>query len=1070
MNDSISVPEQGQIVKVRQRRYSVVEVAQSTLPFDILKPVTPNLAFHKSSVGQTQHLVTLASVEDDALGEELQIVWEIEPGAEIIEESLLPTPTDFDPPYRLDAFLNAVRWGAASSADVKSLQAPFRSGIDIEDYQLDPVARAITMPRVNLLIADDVGLGKTIEAGLVLQELIIRHRTRKVLVVCPAALQLQWRDQMRDKFGLEFRIVDSELMKTLRRKRGLHVNPWTHFPRLITSIDFLKRERPMRLMTETLPSEGESTYPRRFDMLIVDEAHNIAPAGQGQQYATDSQRTLAIRRLAPHFEHKLFLSATPHNGFQESFTTLLELLDNQRFARGVRPDRDQLKAVMIRRLKSELPPRWDGTSRFPKRELEAIEVNYSQTEREVHRLLQTYSQSRIKGAADDGVERYASEFVLKLLKKRLFSSPRAFVLTLEKHLNSLENAKRRTSTSANLRANVGILRRQIEQVEETETDDDEALDEAVQTALDAAAPLFRQPNQQEQLWLDQMHGWAEKASRTLDNKAQRLVEWLRRYIKPNNRWSDERVIIFTEYRDTQKWLHEMLYSADLADADRLMMLSGGMDDESREKIKAAFQADPRESKVRILLATDAASEGIDLQNYCSRLIHYEIPWNPNRLEQRNGRIDRHGQRADAVQIYHFVSSLYAKRVDDDLPVGELEADLEFIWRAAQKVNRIREDLGKVGPVIAQQVEEAMLGKRHRLDTASSESSASEVRALLKFERDLKRDIDRLYGQLQASQRELQLTPENVQAVVEIALELAGQPPLVKKILHDLHGEKPDIKVFELPQLSGSWATAADGLLHPHTNQRRPIVFNAEDAKGRDDVVLAHLNHRLVTMSLRLLRAEVWSAQPSLHRVAARVIPALVSEEPLVIAHARLLLIGGDSQRLHEEVILAGGRLKGGKFERMEYSDLVKALESVRPQQAVMPSFQKRLGELWPTHQAGLLRALEVARDERFKRLQKQLNDRATKEIKDITAILNELRTTILQKLNEPEFRQLQLTGFSTAEQEQFERNKSALHSRVAQIPTEIELEVATIRKRFADPAARFFPVAVTYLVPDKLNH
>ncbi len=164
--------------------------------------------------GHGQHLVTLTSVEDDALGEELQVIWELEPGARVIEKvapaGARPASTT---PHRLDAFLDAVRWGAVSSADVRALQAPFRSGIDIEDYQLDPVVRAIQMPRVNLLIADDVGLGKTIEAGLVIQELILRHRARRVLVVCPASLQIQWRDQMRDKFGLEFRIVDSDLMQ-----------------------------------------------------------------------------------------------------------------------------------------------------------------------------------------------------------------------------------------------------------------------------------------------------------------------------------------------------------------------------------------------------------------------------------------------------------------------------------------------------------------------------------------------------------------------------------------------------------------------------------------------------------------------------------------------------------------------------------------------------------------------------------------------------------------------------------------------------------------------------------------
>lgn len=235
-----SPPEQGQLVSVRQRKYIVSDVTASALDTG---PIGP-------SVATTQHLVALSSVEDDALGEELQVIWELEPAAEVLEHVALPSPTGFDAPQRLDAFLDAVRWGAVSTADVRSVRSPFRSGIEIEEYQPDPVVRAIQMPGVSLLVADDVGLGKTIEAGLVALEPIIRYRARRVLVVCPASLQVQWRDQMRDKFGLEFRIVDSELMRTLRRKRGIHVNPWTHFPRLITSIDFLKRDRPLRLFSE----------------------------------------------------------------------------------------------------------------------------------------------------------------------------------------------------------------------------------------------------------------------------------------------------------------------------------------------------------------------------------------------------------------------------------------------------------------------------------------------------------------------------------------------------------------------------------------------------------------------------------------------------------------------------------------------------------------------------------------------------------------------------------------------------------------------------------------------------
>ncbi len=1049
-----SVPEQGQLVDVRQRRYVVTEVEASTLPASPLKSARP-----------VQNLVTLTSVEDDALGEELQVIWELEPGTRVHEKLALPEPTGFDPPARLDAFLDAVRWGAASTADIRSIQAPFRSGIEIQDYQLDPVVRAIQMPRVSLGIFDAVGLGKTIEAGLVALELIIRHRARRILVVCPASLQVQWRDQMRDKFGLDFRIVDSELLRHLRRSRGLHVNPWTHFPRLITSIDFLKRERPLRLFREALPAEGEPAYPRRFDLLILDEAHNVAPAGRGQ-YATDSLRTEAVRLLAPHFEHKLFLTATPHNGYPESFSALLELLDAQRFARGVVPDRQQLGAVMVRRLKSELPRRWDGSSRFPERKLDAIEVPYTQAERRIHAALREYAESRQRDAGDDA-GRTATEFVLKLLKKRLFSSPAAFAATLAKHEQSLRQARKRQAAA---RPTLGVLRRQIDAVEQEYADDEES-EATAGDAVETASLLFREPGQEERALLDEMRAWAQAASARPDSKAAELIRWLHATLKPGGKWANERVIIFTEYRATQKWLQTLLASEGLAGSDRLMTLYGGMDSEERERIKAAFQYDPAGSPVRILLATDAASEGIDLQNHCHRLVHYEVPWNPNRMEQRNGRVDRHGQRAKEVRIYHFVGKGYKQRSSGFTSAGDLEGDLEFLFRACEKVEQIREDLGKVGPVIAQQVEEAMLGRRSRLDTADAERGAEPVRKLLKFERDLKVQVEQLLDQYRYTRQEMRLSPENIQAVVEIALDLAGQPPLVpaqaKGIWPDPAGRRAACPVFHLPALKGSWAACSIGLEHPHTKEVRPVVFDPQMVEGRDDVVLAHLNHRLVQMSLRLLREEVWSREgrKRLHRVAARVVPDHVLDTPAMIGHARLVLIGGDRHRLHEEVIAAGGFIREGRFARMNVGQVRDALAAALPDEPT-EGVRQRLVELWPKHSASLIKALEARMDDRAAALQRELAERAEREVRDITAILTELRKAIQAELDAPEYQQREL--FSTPEREQFERNVDALRARVVQIPDEIEKETAAVGSRFADPQPRLFPVAVTYLVPKRL--
>jgi superfamily II DNA or RNA helicase len=812
-----AMPEQGQLVTVRKRHFVVTDVAKSTLPASPLK----------TAGNGSQHLITLSSVEDDALGEELQVIWEIEPGAKTLEKVALPVADNFDNPTRLDAFLDAVRWGAASSADVRSVQSPFRAGIDLDaDYQLDPVVRAVQMPRVNLLIADDVGLGKTIEAGLVILELIIRHRARRVVVVCPAGLQIQWQDQMRDKFGLDFRIVDSELMKILRRERGIHVNPWSHFPRLITSIDFLKRERPLRLFKETLPAEGESLYPRKYDILLVDEAHNCAPSGRGK-YATDSMRTQALQMLTPHFEHKLFLTATPHNGFPESFSALLELLDNQRFARGTSNiDRRQLEAVMVRRMKSELPPKFDGTPRFPKRVLEPMEVPYTDEEKAIHKVLKQYTKLRQTGSLDNA-EKFATEFVLKTLKKRLFSSPAAFKSTLEQHERSLQTAKKNRSVP---KPTMGILQRQFDLVDEEYADDAE-LEQATDDAVDAASRLFHEPDDQERAMLKQMRDWAAKACNRPDSKAQVLIDWLKATVRPNGKWSDQRVIIFTEYRATQNWLQQVLAIEGFTGEERLLMLHGGMDSEKREAVKAAFQFDPKISPVRILLATDAASEGIDLQNHCSKLIHVEIPWNPNRMEQRNGRIDRHGQKAKEVSIYHFVGKGYKQREQSgqNLAAGELEGDLEFLMVAARKINQIREDLGKVGPVIAQQVEEAMLGQRTRLQTEKAEKDSEPVRKMLKFERDLRSQIERLHNQLDDTRRELRLSPSNIQKVVEVALQLADQPSLVPAKLEgvwpDPNGKRKVCPVFDLPSLKGSWQYCAEGLRQSHSGYIRPIVFD-----------------------------------------------------------------------------------------------------------------------------------------------------------------------------------------------------------------------------------------------------
>lgn len=1060
----ISAPAPGQMVEIRGRHYVVRSVEAPTLELDPLRPLAES---------QGQHLLSLSSIEEDALGEQIEVIWELEPGARSYDRLRLPSPKGFDSPSRLDAFVHAVRWGAVSSADIRALQSPFRAGITIEDYQLDPVVRSLQMPRVNLLIADAVGLGKTIEAGLVVQELILRHRARTILVVCPASLQVQWRDQMRDKFGLEFRIIDSEEMRRLRRDRGLHVNPWQHFPRLITSIDYLKRERPLRLFRELLPGDGQPRFPRPFDLLLVDEAHNVAPSGTGQ-YATDSQRTTAIRALVPHFEHHLFLTATPHNGKTESFTALLELIDDQRYARGIPPNQEMLhKVTMVRRLKDELSARWDGAPKFAVRQIQPVEVPYTNEERNIHSLLRSYAELRIKGAASHE-ENFATEFVLKLLKKRLFSSPEAFRSTLDQHEQSIRSARKRSAKQTVTRR---VLQTRIEEIGE-EYADDEAYESATNEAVESAVQLFRSLSPEEEAVLRSLKEYALRASRQGDSKSAIFMKWLKeKLLDSSGKWTDERVLIFTEYRATQKWLAELLAANGLSGDDRLMLLYGGMDEDNREAVKAAFQASPAKSRVRILLATDAASEGIDLQNHCHLLVHYEIPWSPTRMEQRNGRLDRHGQKAPKVLVHHFVGAGYSKSAarNSDARVGDLEADLEFLARMAEKVDQIREDLGKVGPVIAQQVEEAMLGRRRRLETATAEKEAEPVRRMLKFERDLRTEVMRLKERLRESREELDITPENVQSIVMIGLEIAGQPPLIparaEGIWPDPTGLRRECPVFNLPPLSGAWSECAKGLGDSYTGEPRPIVFDHELAAGRQDVVLAHLNHRLVQMCLRLLRAEVWTSENrpgKLHRVSARIVRGGALETPAVVAYGRLVVVGQKNDRLHEEVILAGGYLRAGRFARFpsqkEMSAALEASVAVSPSEGVTA----QLADMWPTIETPLTEALEARAKERNQANARLIEERAARESADLTTILTELAGRIEAELADRKSRG-QLELFPTQEEnDQSARDEDSLRRRLDEIPGEIEKEIARLKDRYADPSPRLYPVAVTFLVPERI--
>lgn len=1020
------IPEPGQLVEVRGRRWVVGDVVTSALEH-----------YPESAV------VHLASIDEDSAREEINVVWELEPGRRVIERAGLPDVKAWDDAADLDAFLDAVRWGAATNADRKLLQAPFRSGASIEDYQLDPVARAVDMARVNLLIADDTGLGKTIETGLVIQEMLLRHRARTVLVVCPASLQLKWQSEMREKFGLEFRIVDTAYVRELRRRRGIHANPWTSYPRLIASMDWMKGGEALRQLEDALPAIP--TLPRKFDILVVDEAHNVAPSGSGK-YATDSRRTRLVRKLTPHFEHRLFLSATPHNGYQESFTALLELLDDQRFSRTVEPDPQQLQRVMVRRLKSDLVDA-EGRRIYPKRTLKGLTVDYDADERAVHKLLAQYARSRVDSVQGTASE-YAVHFVLKLLKKRLFSSPRAFANTLSVHRSGLGQERERAAG----KFEEGILRKAIQRAEEDYADDGEA-EEALEGAARTATRFVPAATPEQETLLRRMADWADRAKNRPDSKAQAILAWLETHLKPGGVWNDERVILFTEYRDTHAWLKDILATHGFG-GDRLMELHGSLPHDEREAVKAAFQASPDVSPVRILLATDAASEGIDLQNWCRYLIHVEIPWNPNVLEQRNGRIDRHGQKSPEVLVWHPVGQVdpNAKDVDDS----------EFLFRAAKKVEEIRKDLGSVGPVLARRIDDAMLRSTstRTLDTTDAEAAGRMRKGSLAFERDLRRRVADLHERLNASRTEFGLTPDRVVRAVALALEIDGQPPLEPVDLADA----PAGTVFRVPDLTGAWDRASIGLQHPFTGVRRPVTFDHAVAKGRDDVVLAHLEHDLVQLALRLLRAEVWLERGGrLHRVAVRSVPGL--KTPVVAVWSRLLVTGGDHRRLHEELTLAGGELRDTRFERLGVTEMKEAMAASQPM-TPEPSLFAVLAERFARQETSVRSAVRARSTDRLQSLRGTLALRKEQEIADVKTVLDDLEKALRTELDREE--PMMPTLFTFLEQEQVKRDRQALDDRLRRIPEERARELAAVERRHADPTERTFPVAVVFLVPEDL--
>jgi SNF2 family DNA or RNA helicase len=1056
-----SPPSPGEIVRVRARRYLVEGVEIAPRPGD-------------------QTLVRLSCLEDDAEGEPLEVLWEKELDARRMNEADWSKLArgQFDPPRWFAAYYRTLRWNAVTSTDPRLFQAPYRAGIRLDAYQLEPLRKALLLPRVNLFIADDVGLGKTIEAGLIVRELLMRQRVRRIVVAAPPSVVLQWKEELDQRFGLTFVVFDRDYVRRMRQERGFGVNPWTTHSRFVVSHHLMRDEDYASPLRDWLGHFAAQS------LLILDEAHNAAPAS-GARYAIDSQFTKSVRELAPRFEHRLFLSATPHNGHSNSFSALLEILDPQRFCRGVPVEAaKQLEPVMVRRLKDDLRKLEGG---FPKRLI--VEVSISglapdNPELLLPQLLDEYRQARearLKSAPRS--VQTAAALVICGLQKRLLSSIEAFASTLRVHRKAFEAQAFKLATVPDAPHSVAALQPLLTEApgeddergddpeDDLREDEDAAMEAATARTLSAAGSDVLK---HERELLARMTDVAETARGRPDERVTRLIKWVKAH-------QGQRVLIFTEYTDTKRYLEKQLRAALTPgrEVDPLIAtFHGGMVDEAREDVKRAFNSDPAKHPLRVLIATDAAREGVNLQNYCADLFHIDVPWNPSRLEQRNGRIDRKLQREATVRCHYFV---YTQRPEDRV----LKALIE-------KTKTIRKQLGSLAPVLERRLEDRLANGFSRRDVetlaAAIETDAlepekeqavqAELEAGRKREGELKKQIAELQALLGKSRDWLQLDQYELEQTISSGLELLGATPLQS-------GAQPGTfaigNVASRFESDPSWVHTLDTLRAPRRkgqpdwqwrkeNPIRPVVF-ADQGQLDAPAVHLHLEHRFVQRLLGRFRS-----QGFVHNDLARACIG-VSDDPVprVILLGRLSLYGEKAARLHDAILAVAAQWSDVETRDQAlkpYAErtldrtialLEKALSTPAPRELAQPVRQRLaagagrdLDELRPH--------LATQADSLSAEAEAALLSRGDKEAADMRAILEAQRGRIVATAAMYEKPQA-LLPFDPGEVKQIEADKRYWARRLDALGQELETEPARIRASYEVKATRFEPAGLVYLWP-----
>jgi superfamily II DNA or RNA helicase len=1081
------LPEPGELVQVRSRRWLVETVDHA----DGGSPV-----------------VWLACADDDAQGEELGVYWDYEPDRRILEEEGWHglASKGFDDPRYFAAFLNTLRWSSVTATDPNLFQAPFRAGIKIDAYQMEPLRKALRLPRVNLFIADDTGLGKTIEAGLIARELLLRKRAKTIVVAAPPSVLEQWKAELDERFGLLFEMLDRQYLARVRRERGFGVNPWRTHSRFLISHNLLidpVYADPMReWLGPLLPGS----------LLILDEAHHAAPSSGGR-YGIETKFTRAIRDLGGRFEHRLFLSATPHNGHSNSFSTLLELLDPYRFTRGVPVrGRKALEEVMVRRIKEDIREVQGG---FPRREVVRLVVDGlppDAPELVLSRLLDEYRAVREMRFSGTSTRTQASAGLLVVgLQQRLLSSIEAFAQSLKVHQRTVERQRRAAAMigEATVVSDAQLLLASPGPDDERGSSSDEELDadeaaliEAVTEASESvhlADEAVRTISQRERELLAEMEEIAERSRHVPDYKTLRLIDWIRENLCPalprfGQRatgapavWGQRRVLIFTESREgTKRYLRSILEQAiagtERAD-ERIEVITGLTSGALRKEVQRRFNTDPAKDPLRILIATDAAREGLNFQAHCSDLFHFDLPWNPGRIEQRNGRVDRKLQPADEVRCHYFV-----------LPQRAEDRVLNVLVR---KTEMIRRELGSLSKVIDDEIERRLSrGIRHRdaellaaeieradLDADRRRVTDEELEQARERQQELRDQIDRCRGLLERSRTWVGFQPEPFRKALSCSLELLGADPL-QETTDDL-GKR----VWRFPSLDRraasdpSWAATLDTLRAPRPSGQkltdwrreapiRPIVF--EDAGViTDETVHLHLEQRVAQRLLARFRAQGFIYN-DISRACLVQVPDSI---PRVILLGRVSLYGRGAERLHEELVAVAARWsepdrRGGPLQAYAREAERRSLGLLDDSlghgahQPPNPIANRLLGSA-AQDVAELLPQLERRAEELSAEAGEKLRERGRRE----SALLHETLVTQRGRVREQldrhtrGFQQLTL-GFDNDERRQMETNMRSWERRLTQFDRDLESEPGRIADFYEVQTTRTEPVGVVYLWPD----